>query len=125
MRFRLLTPVTVTSPLHQTHTCTCSGQTSSCEYSHDAGGHAVPGGAAGLLLLQLRTVRSSVDGELAHLPGAGALPFGPVGVVALLGAGGPLGPLGHVAVFGHDAGLEGDRQRLLGAEAGGGTPRGR
>jgi len=87
-------------------------------YLHDAGRHSVPLGAAGLLLLQLWTIGSAIDRKLAYFLGADALPLGPVGVVALLGASRPFRPISHVAVFGHDAGLEGDQQRLLRAQAG-------
>lgn len=87
-------------------------------YLHNAGWHSISLGAAVLLLLQLWTICSSTNWELAHFSGASALPFGPIGVVALLGASWPFGPLSRIAVFGHDAGLEGHWQRLLRAQAG-------
>lgn len=88
-------------------------------YVRDAGVHAVSLGAAGLCLLQLWTGCPTAYWELAEPSGARALSLGPVGVVAVLGAGGPFGPLAHHAVFGHDAGLEGERRGLLRAHAAG------
>lgn len=88
-------------------------------YILDAGLHAISLGAAGLGLLQLWTGCPTTYWELADPSAAGALSFGPIGVVAVLGAGGPFGPLAHHAVLGHDAGLEGERCGLLGAHAGG------
>lgn len=83
-------------------------------YLQCAGGRRVCLGAARLALLQLWTLSPSTQGELAHPPGAGALPpAGVVGVIAFLGTGRPLGPLSHIAVSGNDAGLEGDGQHLL------------
>lgn len=87
-------------------------------YVQDAGVHAISLGAAGLCLLQLWTGCPTTHWELADPSAASALSFGPVGVVAVLGADCPLGPLAHHAVLGQDAGLEGDRGGLLRAHAG-------
>lgn len=85
---------------------------------HSAGWGPVPG-AARLLLLQLRALGAvAAHRELAHPPGAHTLALGSVGVVALLGAGRPVGPTAHLTVLGHDAGLVGHRQAVLGAQAG-------
>lgn len=88
------------------------------QYLHNAGWNSISLGAAGLLLLQLWTVTSLTTWELAHFSGANALSIGPVGVIALLGASRPFRPFSHIAIFSHDAGLEGDWQYLLRAQAG-------
>lgn len=87
-------------------------------YIHDAGAHSVSLWAAGLCLLQLRTGCSTTYWELADPPAASTLSFGTVGVIAVLGAGGPFGPLTQDTVFGHDTGLEGYWCSLLRAHAG-------
>lgn len=88
-------------------------------YIHDAGVYAVSLGAAGLCLLQLWTDLPTSHWELADPSAASTLSFGPIGIVTVLGADSPLGPLAHHAVFGYDAGLEGDWGSLLRAHAGG------
>lgn len=85
---------------------------------HDAGADSFSLWAAGLRLLQRRTGCSTTYWELADPPAASALSFGTVGVIAVLGAGGPFGPLTQDTVFGHDTGLEGYWCSLLRAHAG-------
>lgn len=87
-------------------------------YIHDAGAHSISLWAAGLGLLQLRTGCSTTYWELAHPPAATTLSFGTIGVIAVLGAGGPFGPLTQDTVFGQDTGLEGYWCSLLRAHAG-------
>lgn len=87
-------------------------------YVRDAGVDSISLGAAGLCLLQLWTGCPTTYWELADLPAASALTFGPIGVIARLGADRPFRPLSHDTVFGHDAGLEVHWCGLLRAHAG-------
>lgn len=86
------------------------------QYLHDAGRHSVSLWTTGLLFLQLWTIGPSTNRKLANFSRSSALSFGPVGLVALLGASWPFRPLGDIAVFGNDAGLESHWHFLLGAQ---------
>lgn len=86
------------------------------QYLHDAGQHSVSLWTTRLLFLQLWTIGPSTNWKLANFSCSSALSFGPVGLVALLGASWPFRPLSDIAVFGNDAGLESHWHFLLGAQ---------
>ena len=78
--------------------------------SRGAGWHAFARRFAGFRLFQRRALSSLTHRELEHLSFSSAIASGKVGVHTDLGAGAPLGPVGKLAVFGKDAGLDGQRQ---------------